>query len=200
MKLIFSITIFLCLYIIVRGQSEVYSLAYNPDNLLIDENINPNYAIKFNGEEYRHDTYESTSEALPINPRWKSIAFSSGLLFISGFCDGTSEVLKIRYQSFERVFPGADDQFWNYNISWKNKYKDGLPPDPRFFGSKSLFVWTTDGYHMMRMMRNVTMITAVTIPISINHRKTFKSYLLEGIIYYISYTAGFNMAYDVVFK
>jgi len=156
--------------------------------------------MKINDAFYLSYYNSSTTEALKINPRWKPIALSSAFLLISGFCDGTSEVLKIKYESFERVFPGADDQFWNYNISWKNKYKDGVPPEARFFGSKSALVWTTDGYHLMRMMRNVTMITAVTIPISINHRKSLKSYLLEGVIYYVSYTAGFNLAYDGVFK
>ena len=127
----------------------------------------------------------------------KPLIIKSSLMFVSGFCDGTSEVLKIKYESFDKVING-NDQFWDYNISWINKYKDGKPPDERFFGSKTFLVWTTDGYHMMRMARNCTMITAIVIPIG--KRKNWKSYVVEGVCYYISYTAGFNLSYDVVFK
>lgn len=129
-----------------------------------------------------------------------TLLLSSGLMLTSGFCDGTSEVLKIKYERFKNVFPGSNDQFWDYNISWTNKYKEGNPPEARFLGSKSLLVWTTDGYHLMRMMRNATMIAAMTIPIKGGIYKNWRYYLLEGIIYYVSYTAGFNLAYDVVFE
>ncbi|HLO92041.1 MAG TPA: hypothetical protein VK172_12830 [Lentimicrobium sp.] len=128
------------------------------------------------------------------------VAITSGLLVISGFCDGTSEVLKIKYDRFEKVFPHANDQFWDYNISWKNKYKDGIPPDPAFWGSKTSLVWTTDGYHMMRAFRNAAMITALVIPLQDFRHKSWKHYVQEAIINYFSYTVGFNMAYDVVFK
>lgn len=130
----------------------------------------------------------------------RKLIYSSGLLFVSGFSDATSEVLKIKYESFERVFPKANDQFWDYNISWTNKYRNGTPPDARFMGSKTALVWTTDGYHLMRMIRNSTMIVAVTIPIRSGFHRSWQSYLKDGVIYYLSYTAGFNLAYDVVFE
>ena len=134
-----------------------------------------------------------------IVPKWdiKPLIIKSSLLFVSGFCDGTSEVLKVKYDRFDRVMD-LDDQYWDYNISWVNKYKDGKPPDERFFGSKTFLVWTTDGYHMMRMVRNCTMITAIVIPIG--KKKPLKTYLVEAIVGYCAYTAGFNLAYDVVYK
>ena len=42
------------------------------------------------------------------------------------------------------------------------------------------------------------MIAAVTI--DIGNKKPFKQYLIEAIIYYFSYTAGFNFTYNVIFK
>lgn len=142
-------------------------------------------------------------EAIPKKKNENTLvpmAVTSGLLLVSGFCDGTSEVLKIKYDRFSHVFPNANDQFWNYNISWKNKYKDGTPPDAAFPGSKTSLVWTTDGYHMMRAMRNATMITALVIPLHNISKKNWKNYLQQGIINYFAYTAGFNLAYDVVFR
>lgn len=129
-----------------------------------------------------------------------NLLFRSGLMLTSGFCDGTSEVLKIKYDSFKKVFPESNDQFWDYSISWTNKYKEGNPPEARFPGSKNLLVWTTDGYHLMRMIRNSTMIVAMTIPLRGGVYKNWRYYVLEGMVYYISYTTGFNLAYDVVFN
>lgn len=134
------------------------------------------------------------------NLNWKKISVRSGLLVISGFSDGTAEVLKTKYRSFQRALPGENDQFWDYNISWKNKYKNGVAPDPRFLGSKTFFVFTTDGYHLMRAIRNSTMIAAISIPFGSFKSKPLKEYLIEVVIYYVSYTVGFNIAYEVVFK
>lgn len=131
---------------------------------------------------------------------WRNTAVTAGLMMISGFADGTSETLKIKYPSFEQVFPGEDYQFWNYNISWTNKYKNGVPPTPAFPGAKSAFVWMTDGYHMMRMIRNSTMIVALVVHIGNGTHQEFRYFLLEALIHYLAYTGGFNLAYDVVFR
>lgn len=138
-----------------------------------------------------------TTVTVSAQIEWKTVAIRSSLLFVSGFADGTSEVLKVKYESFERVFPDCNDQFWNYNQSWTNKYKPGTH-NPRFPGSTHGLVWTTDGYHLTRMIRNCTMITAVVIPI--RGKKNWKAYVLEGATAYLSYQAGFNLAYDVVFE
>ena len=145
--------------------------------------------------------FSSTAAAQIITKEMvKPLAIRSGLLMFSGFCDGTSEVLKIKYDSFDRVFPNANEQFWNYNISWTNKYKNGAPPTAKFPFSKNALVWTTDGYHLTRAIRNCTMIAAITIPISGHKHKKWYMYATEAGIYYLSYTTGFNLAYDVIFK
>jgi len=131
----------------------------------------------------------------------KPIAFRSGLMIVSGFSDGTAEVLRINYSRFEARFPNANGQYWNPNESYKNKWKNGdINQGEKFFLSSTALVWTTDGYHMARMVRNCTMVAAVTIPIGKHKPRKWYSYVAESAIYYVSYTAGFNLAYDVVFK
>lgn len=198
MKTIFTLIISVALLPALFAQSEGNEPSYSL--LFADVGFQPDFFLNYTMQDPYLNTGEMQPAGKPAPKAWKPIAVTSGLLMISGFCDGTSEVLKIKYNSFERVFPGANDQFWDYNISWKNKYKDGNPPDPAFFGSKTAFVWTTDGYHMMRAFRNATMITALVIPLQDIRHKTWKQYLQEGIINYFSYTVGFNLAYDVVFK
>jgi len=131
----------------------------------------------------------------PAQIDWKTVSIRSAIMFTSGFCDGTSEVLKVKYDRFDKVMH-FNDQFWDYNKSWTNKYS--TYPKERFPMSTTALVWATDGYHMMRMIRNCTMITAIVIPIG--KHKNWKQYAAKGLIYYCSYTAGFNMAYDVIYK
>lgn len=129
----------------------------------------------------------------------KHIMIKSGLLFVSGSFDATAEVLRIDYSRFEARFPEANQQFWNPNKSWTNKWKNGDPAQGEaFFLSSTALVWTTDAYHLMRTGRNMTMIAAVVIPIG--KRKNWKQYAIEVAIYYTSYTAGFNLIYNGLYK
>ena len=62
---------------------------------------------------------------------------------VAGASNGVTEVLRHDYASFERMFPEANDEFWNPNISWKNKYKNMDPKQgPAFWGSTALLIVT----------------------------------------------------------
>ena len=129
----------------------------------------------------------------------KPLIVKSGLLCLSGSFDATAEVVRINYSYFDKVFPGADPQFWDAKQSAGNKWKNGdSQQGERFFLSSTALVWTTDGYHLMRMMRNCTMVAGLTI--NIGDKKPFKQYLIEAVIYYFAYTAGFNLTYNLIFK
>ncbi len=129
----------------------------------------------------------------------KPLFVKSGLLCLSGAFDATAEVCRINYSYFDQVFPGADPQFWNPSESAGNKWKNGdSKQGEKFLFSSTALVWTTDGYHLTRMMRNCTMVAALTI--NIGDKKPFKQYLIEALIYYMSYTAGFNITYNLIFK
>jgi len=140
----------------------------------------------------------SYSQLLPKS-NVKPLIIKSTLLFVSGACDGTSEVLRINYNQFKKVHTKANDQFWNPNISYTNKWKNGdYKQGEKFFLSSTALVWTTDGYHELRMNRDVIMITAICIPIGDN--KNWKNYLIEAAAYYFSYTLGFNVMYNLIYK
>ena len=119
-------------------------------------------------------------------------------MFVSGVADGTSEVLRYHYEGFKNRFPDARDTFWQPSQSWPNKWKNGDPTQgPAYFGSTTFLVWTTDGFHLCRTIRNVHMIAALAIPIGYNKKWYF--YIVDAIVYYISYTAGFTLSYDLIF-
>ena len=126
-------------------------------------------------------------------------AYGIGLMFISGFADATAEALKHKYDRVGGKWHFDDDQYWDPKISWTNKYKNHDPAQGEaFFGSKTFLVWTTDGYYMTRMVRNLTCVAAITL--NIGEQKVWWRYLLEAVMYYLSFTMGFNLAYEVIWN
>ncbi len=138
--------------------------------------------------------------SLTATAQVKPIAIKSGLLLFSGCMDATAEVLRINYNQFNNVFTNANPNFWNPEISYVNKWENGdSKQGEKFTFSSTALVWTTDGYHLTRMLRNCTMIAAVTINIG-DFKKPCKQYLIEAVIYYLSYTTGFNLTYNLIYK
>lgn len=142
----------------------------------------------------------TASAQLFTKKEWRNLAITSGLMFTAGAMDGTSETLKLRYDVFADRFPGANPQFWDYNRSWPNKWKNGDPAQGEaFWQSSRALAWTTDGYHLTRTCRNALIVTAITIKIGERPKKWYK-YVIEAGVNYLAYGAGFSTAYDLYFK
>ena len=126
-------------------------------------------------------------------------AIGIALMFIGGFADGTAEMLKFNYKRMDDKWHIRNDQYWNPEISWQNKWKNGNPAQGEaFWGSSRWFVATTDQYHAMRWRRNQCVIGAIVL--NIGEQKVWWRYLLEAVWYYLAYTMGFNLAYEVVWN
>lgn len=120
-------------------------------------------------------------------------------IFASGASDGTAETLKSHYNNFQKVFPIVNPNYWDMEVSWKNKYKNGdYTLGPKYLGSTTFLVWTTDGYHMTRFAKNTLMVT--TILIHPREKKKFKYYLLDVLLHTASYHAGFFSTYEILFR
>lgn len=57
---------------------------------------------------------------------------------------------------------GAGNQFWDNKVSWLNKYKEDRKT-PKYFGSTSVLIWTTDGFHLTRFIDRTATIASVGI-------------------------------------
>ena len=122
---------------------------------------------------------------------------TSSLLFVSGMADGLAEASKFHPKGVTEVF--GNPQFWDNSLSWRNKYRNGDPAQgAKFPLSTTALAWTTDGYHLSRMIRNSTMIAAITIRLGEPARAWYQ-YVIEAVIYYLTYQLGFTIAYDVIF-
>jgi len=77
---------------------------------------------------------------------------------VSGAADGVN-------QNLAHWRWGKGKPFWDVQTSWKNKYKDfdGGNTQARYWGSKTIFVAFTDGYHLTRMIDRSAMLLSVGI-------------------------------------
>ena len=123
---------------------------------------------------------------------------TSSLLFVSGLADGLAEACKFHPKGVTEVF--GNPKFWDNSLSWRNKYRNGDPAQgAKFPFSTTALAWTTDGYHLSRMIRNSTVIAAITIRIG-GPARVWYQYVIEAVIYYLTYQLGFTITYDIIFK
>jgi len=135
------------------------------------------------------------SQTLSLKEEWPSIVTSA----LSGGFDGTAETLKFHYPQFKKTFPNAKPEYWHMETSWVNKYKNGDPNQgPKYLGSTTFLVWTTDGYHLARFGKNTMMLT--TFLIHPRQKKKFKHYLLDIAVHTAAYHIGFYSTYNILFK
>lgn len=129
---------------------------------------------------------------------FKAWTWTGSNMYLSGFFDGFGEVLTAKYDHFERVFPNADPSFWDRNRSQHRKWKNGDPAQGEaFFLSSTALVWTRDGYHGSRFLRNRFMVVGLAIPIG-QDRKEWYWYLLDTLVYSAAYSFGFHTSYTLI--
>ena len=125
----------------------------------------------------------------------KNKIITGSLVFVGGAAKGFNETLQYNYPIFEKKFPGANDQWFNPKVSWRNKY-EGRNPDngPKYFLSTSLLVMFTDQYHLNNFIQRSALISALVIKFG-EGKKPFKHYLYDLLFYTICYQAGFSALY-----
>jgi hypothetical protein len=101
-------------------------------------------------------TLQSTAQ------KWYSITKNDVAIITLGVVSGAADGVN---QNLAHWRWGKGKQFWDVKISWKNKYKDfdNGNTDARFWGSKSVFVAFTDGYHLTRMIDRSAMLLSIGI-------------------------------------
>jgi len=78
------------------------------------------------------------------------IGFIVILIAIAGISNAVMDTLTYHYNV--SIFSKLKNQQWfNPNLSWENKYKNGNEDEgPRFWGSTTYFVWVTDCWHFAK--------------------------------------------------
>lgn len=119
--------------------------------------------------------------------QWKKQIAPAILVFTSGAAEGVMDHLQFHYD--------GNSQYWQPDISWRNKYKNRDPQQGMTFRGKYL-VFTTDGWHMMKFVRNATIFTAFTL--KVGEKKKWWVYVAEGAGYWLVNRAGFTLTYNLL--
>jgi hypothetical protein len=137
-------------------------------------------------------------EKIADKPKWridKNKILTGSLVFIGGSAKGFNETLQFNYKTFEKTFPGANKQWFDPKVSWRNKYEGGNPDNgPKSFLSTSVFVMFTDQYHLNNFIQKTAIMTALVIKIG-DGKKPFKHYVYDLLWYTACYQAGFSATY-----
>lgn len=126
----------------------------------------------------------------------KDAAIPAGFAFVSGTCWGLHETI---VHHPDRIPAGWNQNWWNGQISWRNKYAGGDPANgPRFPGSTTLFAWTTDGKHLFGTMHRTTLFAA-GVTLTIGERRPAWHYIVDAGISFVAFSSGFHGIYSLAF-
>lgn len=129
----------------------------------------------------------------------KHDAISLPLAFLAGTSYGYTQVYAFHYTDFKSVHPGANDQWFNPDLSSNNKYKNGEPEQgPKFWGSTNILVWTTDAYHQEMTLSRGLMFGAV-IPLFGWQPDNYWQILGTFVKLSIAYALGFHTVYTLIY-
>ncbi len=122
------------------------------------------------------------------------------LLFISGLAEGMMDWLQFRLQMSpaHRMYK---NNFWNPARSWMNKWKfneERLVIGEKFFLSSTLFVGFTDGWHLMKLVRNLFMFSGILL-IAICDM-TVSEAIVNVILSRITFGVGFSLSFSWIHK
>jgi hypothetical protein len=137
-----------------------------------------------------------TYKAVKENPKVGKRIANYSCMFLGGASEGFSEELQHHYWKVKIKFPNMNDQFFDPSISWKNKYKNGDPSQGEaYFGSTTMFVAGTDGFHAFRAVSKGFLIGGL---ITFQKGKTFWRTVGEAVISMGFYSLGKGSAHYLI--
>lgn len=103
-------------------------------------------------------------------------------LLLAGISNGVHDTLQHHYgSSIFRTWTDSRQQFWNPEISWRNKYKKDdtgnlvRPLRPAFPGSTTALVFVTDGWHLTKTLYHgalrICLILALSLAIRLHNKQ-----------------------------
>lgn len=115
-------------------------------------------------------------------------------LIISTISKSIMDILLFHYHNsiFSKV---KNDKWWNPEISWKNKWKNGDPEQgERFFGSSTFLVSITDAWHFFQHIMILSFILSIVVYIPIF------GFIIDFLILYLIYTCTFELFFSKILK
>lgn len=115
---------------------------------------------------------------------------------------------KCSHHYSKSIFKNLNPIWWNGEISWKNKYTNGdsslgfrklFPNSKSFLGKINYPVQLTDSWHFFKTLMIIFLVLSI---ISFGGKEilSFKSLLLNFVIYGIVWNTVFSLFYNKIFK
>jgi hypothetical protein len=116
-----------------------------------------------------------------------------GLVFVAASSVAEAIMDKIQFHYDKSIFSNDKykQTFWDPTKSWVNKWKDSSAKDERFLGSSSIFVFTTDAWHLFKFFRNTFLFIGLPL-LSFGSINVILAAILARIIYGLVFTICFN--------
>ena len=86
------------------------------------------------------------------------------LIFIGGICNAICDILASEALFNASIYSDVayNPKFWDFRVSWTNKYKNGDPKQgSKFFGSTTFLVFLTDAWHLYKAVWILCMVYAI---------------------------------------
>lgn len=127
---------------------------------------------------------------------WLKQGISAMSMAYAGWLYGTNEVKLHDYRRFAARRRNANPQWHNPTLSFKNKYKN-WPTDQseRFLGSKTVFAFATDSYHLNATLRNFLIVGNIGVCMSLYEKPNWKQIVLQAATSWAFYAIGTGAAH-----
>jgi hypothetical protein len=116
-----------------------------------------------------------------------------GLLFVAAASVSEAIMDKIQFHYDKSTF--SQDKykqtFWDPTKSWVNKWKDNSAKEEKFLGSSSIFVFTTDAWHLFKFFKNTFLFIGLPL-LSFGSMNIILAAILARIIYGLVFTICFD--------
>lgn len=126
---------------------------------------------------------------------YKTAIAPTTLSFLSGAAWGLHEKTAHHWSDFAKRFPNANPQFWNPELSWRNKYIGGNPE----LGRNNKLIWTSDAKHILASSNQILAFGA-GCTIFIGRKVSWKEYALRIAGSAVGYTVGNYVTFDLLYK
>jgi hypothetical protein len=81
--------------------------------------------------------------------------------------------------------------FWDASISWQNKYKENSMTEPKFYGSKTIFVFLTDAWHFFKFLRNLFLFIGLPL-LGLGSLNIIIAVVIARVLYGLVFTFCFD--------
>lgn len=125
-----------------------------------------------------------------------SMAVTTIIFLFAGYFEGGMDWLQFRLTPLHEMYKSM---FWNPMYSWRNKWKNLDPSQGEaFWQSSRLLVCLTDGWHLLKMLRNLCIFVGL-LHIAICDITIFEA-ILTVIMCRIFYGLGFSTTFSWIHK